>query len=198
VFWLRSGYSLATPIEFVALKRSDTVAASIRLPNEDAVKYDDASWHYGGEFPEDLPTSAGAIHIANFVAWASLNGLGGAELEDMEALQARTVTPTDWFVRLCDEKFIDKDLSSEGNSFAVAYYQDPGLNGYLADYDTTFSQHGGAYRASPGWDSYDAIAPVISSRFAEWRERTNKVEGTPVTPSPLGERPKARPFWKFW
>ena len=24
------------------------------------MKYDDASWHYGGNFPKDLPTEAGA------------------------------------------------------------------------------------------------------------------------------------------
>ena len=27
------------------------------------MKYDDASWHYGGDFPADLPQAAGATHI---------------------------------------------------------------------------------------------------------------------------------------
>ncbi|WP_262497415.1 DUF7832 domain-containing protein [Pedobacter caeni] len=26
-------------------------------------KYDDASWHYGGDFPKDLPQINGATHI---------------------------------------------------------------------------------------------------------------------------------------
>ena len=26
-------------------------------------KYDDASWHYGGDFPDDLPEENGATHI---------------------------------------------------------------------------------------------------------------------------------------
>jgi len=41
------------------------------------MKYDDASWHYGGDFPKDLPNEAGATHIAMFVAWCLLNGLAG-------------------------------------------------------------------------------------------------------------------------
>jgi hypothetical protein len=42
------------------------------------MKYDDASWHYGGDFPKDLDDMAGATHIGMFVAWCLLNGLGGA------------------------------------------------------------------------------------------------------------------------
>jgi len=41
------------------------------------MKYDDASWHYGGDFPDDLPDEAGATHTGMFLAWALLSGLGG-------------------------------------------------------------------------------------------------------------------------
>ena len=41
------------------------------------MKYDDASWHYGGKFPKNLPPEAGATHTGMFVAWALLNGLAG-------------------------------------------------------------------------------------------------------------------------
>ena len=40
-------------------------------------KYDDASWHYGGDFPKDLPIEAGGTHIGMFFAWAVSSGLGG-------------------------------------------------------------------------------------------------------------------------
>jgi hypothetical protein len=36
------------------------------------MKYDDASWHFGGEFPKDLPEEAAATHTGMFVAWAFL------------------------------------------------------------------------------------------------------------------------------
>lgn len=39
------------------------------------MKYDDASWHVGGDFPKELPPEAGATHIGMFAAWCMLNGL---------------------------------------------------------------------------------------------------------------------------
>jgi hypothetical protein len=162
------------------------------------MKYDDASWHYGGDFPADLPASAGAIHIANFVVWATLNGLGADEAEDVDTLRARTTTPTEWFIRNCDEKFINEDLSPDGNDFARHYYQDQGARGYLADYDKTFSLVGGAYRAPHTWESYDAIAPVIASRWEVWRNRANRADSSPEGLRPSTAKPPRRPFWKFW
>jgi len=41
------------------------------------MKYDDASWHYDGEFPADLPPEAGATHIGMYLAWCLLNELAG-------------------------------------------------------------------------------------------------------------------------
>ena len=84
------------------------------------MKYDDASWHYGGDFPDDLPNEAGATHIGMYVAWCLLNQLG-CELqfkewpEEFKKLLSRTVTPGAWFLHTCDEKFTDEELSEEGN-----------------------------------------------------------------------------------
>jgi len=45
-------------------------------------KYDDASWHYGGNYPVGLPTKNGATHIGMFLAWCIENDLIAKELED--------------------------------------------------------------------------------------------------------------------
>ena len=77
------------------------------------MKYDDASWHYGGNFPTDLPAEAGATHIGMFVAWAWLTGLAGEDVMDdmpeaVTALNERTTTPGKSFFDNCDGKFVDK------------------------------------------------------------------------------------------
>jgi hypothetical protein len=36
-------------------------------------KYDDASWHYGGDYPEDLPNENVATHIGMFLQWCIEN-----------------------------------------------------------------------------------------------------------------------------
>ena len=143
------------------------------------MKYDDASWHYGGDFPSDLPLEAGATHIAMFLGWAVLNGLAGPyhtidSANELGRLQRREVTPGEWFIRACDEKFTDDDLNDEGNSFAQAYYgdseglrTDPGS--YFVDYCEAFRSAPSAYHVEDSWVSFDALAPTLASRFERWR-----------------------------
>jgi hypothetical protein len=155
------------------------------------VKYDDASWHYRGDFPKDLPHSAGATHLAMFVSWAVLNGLG-SELheeeaaEDRAALKSRRVTPVGWFVSACDEKFTSEDLTDEGHCFVEAYYCDAqGLRdtpgSYLADYSDRVAAVTSLYHVPASWASYDALAPIIQARFDAWKRARS-----PATPADPG------------
>ena len=142
------------------------------------MKYDDASWHYGGDFPAHLAPEAGSTHIAMFVVWCALNGLASEFHTDESAdllaqLEARSITPARWFIAACDEKFTDEDLTEEGNAFASAYYGAGGSlatdpNAYLADYDKEFSDVETLYDVSDSWESYDRVAPKIASRFKSW------------------------------
>jgi hypothetical protein len=141
------------------------------------MKYDDASWHYGGDFPKDLENIAGATHIGMFVAWCVLNGLGG-ELhteefpEDLEGLRSRQKTPGEWFVNACDAKFTDEDLSEEGNAFAKSYYDADG-SPYLVDYEETLgSGLASLYHVPDTWESFDLLSPVINGRYQEWKRVT--------------------------
>ena len=138
------------------------------------MKYDDASWHYGGDFPKDLPNEAGATHIGMFVSWCMLNGLAG-ELhtkecpEDLALLKARELTPGAWFIKACDEKFIDEDLNEKGNSFAAYYYQAEDAE-YIGDYSDALSDEiESLYHASDSWDLFNKLAPIIRKRYENWQ-----------------------------
>ena len=138
------------------------------------MKYDDASWHYGGDFPSELPREAGATHIGMFVAWAVLNGLAGRyhtidSAEELAKLRSREITPGAWLIRACDGKFTDEDLSDEGNAFAVGYYETGGA--YLGDYCETFPDVGSLYYVEDSWNSFDALAPRIAGRLQAWRAK---------------------------
>src|SRR5262249_46973884 len=110
------------------------------------MKYDDASWHFGGDFPSELPTKNGATHIAMFFAWRVNEGLVGEmhieeSVEELQLLQTRQVSPVDFFLRCCDGKLIDEDLSDVGNAFASHYFssEESGYGQYLSDYETTLA-----------------------------------------------------------
>ncbi|MFK0690602.1 hypothetical protein ACFX5Q_20705 [Mesorhizobium sp. IMUNJ 23033] len=139
------------------------------------MKYDDASWHSGGNFPKDLPDEAGATHIAMFVAWAVLNDLAGEmhteEFPDeRERLKARSLTPREWFLEVCDGKFTDDDLNDAGNLFAARYYDaaDTDPVSYMADYSEAFPDGETLYSVPDGWDTYSTIQPMIDRRYQAW------------------------------
>lgn len=138
------------------------------------MKYDDASWHYGGDFPSDLPAAAGGTHIGMFVAWCLLNGMAGEvhteELPDiLEKLKNRERTPGAWFLGACDGKFVDEDLSEEGNAFAKSYF-DFDVGQYLSDYESSVgSGLPSLYHVSDTWQTFDALSPIIQRRYHEWK-----------------------------
>jgi len=79
--------------------------------------YDRVDWHYGGDYPKDLPPENGGTHIGIFLAWAIIHNLEGElhheDERDQKALQAirdRTMTGRDFLIRQCDEKFWEEDF----------------------------------------------------------------------------------------
>ena len=113
-------------------------------------KYDDASWHYGGNYPQDLPKENAATHIGMFLTWCIDNDLiSHFQLEeagdDIVKVKNRTSTGADFLINYCNEKFTDEDLNDLGNEFATDYYNDgtefaKQYGSYLNDYSIFFDE----------------------------------------------------------
>jgi hypothetical protein len=135
------------------------------------MKYDDASWHYGGKFPADLPQENGATHIGMFLSWAIGSGLVGEHhvaqsRAGLDLLRKRQTGPAQFLVDYCDGKLTDEDLSPEGNAFASSYYD----SGYLADYASVFANEGETlYHVAPTWENFDRLKPLLDRRLAASR-----------------------------
>ena len=149
----------------------------------DAMKYDDASWHVSEDDSGEVNPFAGATHIGMFLAWAaSRNLLGALHTEefptDLEQLRSRSFTPGAWFMENCDGKFTNEDLNEEGNFFAQSYYESTkeGMTpAYFQDYADTFRDLDiEMYQVPDTWETFDRIAPVIDSNFNEWKKKTGK------------------------
>jgi len=138
------------------------------------MKYDDASWHYGGDFPGDLSQKSGATHIGMFLAWCLLNNLGRNEHEDLlKSFKNREVTPGQYFIQNCDEKLTDEDLNREGNAFAGTYYEDAdGDINYMTDYIQALDPDGklpSVYHIKDNWENYQILAPYVERAYAAWK-----------------------------
>lgn len=139
------------------------------------MKYDDASWHYGGDFPKDLPEEAGATHIGMFLAWMLLHGFASEELGEnaeasIEDLKNRAITGASFLIEELDEKLTAQDFSEEGNAFSLAYYQGENHDSrYVDDYFLTFSVDSNSmYGVADTWSNYEKLAAVIDDRYRAW------------------------------
>ena len=131
------------------------------------MKYDDASWHYGGDFPSDLPPEAGATHIGMFVAWAFLEGLNNPEEDfDIEPLISRTKTPGAYLFDYLDGKFVESMLNEKGRRFAKLYFS---LENevYIQDYSRKLLNGlPTLYHVQDTWSNFDILKPMLDNRFS--------------------------------
>jgi hypothetical protein len=148
------------------------------------VKYDDASWHFGGSFPEGSPDEFGGTHIALFIKWCFVRGWAG-ELhleewpDDVAKVVSGQMTATEFLFKNCDGKFTDEDLSEDGNRFAAVYY---GENGpYLDDYTN-------------GFGDLMYLRPEVDHDFSKFTEMVDRR----LSRSGLVQSTKAKPWWKVF
>jgi hypothetical protein len=148
-------------------------------------KYDDTSWHSGGDFPEGQPEENGGTHIALFLKWCFVKGWAGQlhldeEPEAVAAVIAGTMPATEFFFKYCDGKLVDDMLTDAGNAFAERYYGDDGL--FLEDYALAFKEQ--MYVAPESAHDFARFSAVLDARLASGI----------LTKGQL----KSKPWWKVW
>lgn len=154
-------------------------------------KYDDASWHYGGDFPEGIPEKNSATHSGMFVNWCINNNLHSDELKEnckneIESLKKREITGADFVINTLDGKFSEYDLNDLGNAFAKDYYVDETdftdqFSSFATDYINIFDslaeesdfEYETFYHIEDTYENYDLMKQIIDHRFLEWKEYKN-------------------------
>ena len=133
---------------------------------------DRADWHYGGNYPSELPPENGGTHIGMYIAWIMLRDLASKELiqhagDTYTWVLNREVTGRTLLLTKLDEKFFNQLLTPEGREFTRSYYE---TNGFANDYDRVL---GGdlptLYHVADTWENFDKLAPILDERLAAWR-----------------------------
>jgi len=144
--------------------------------------YDRADWHYGGDYPSDLPPQNGGTHIGIFFAWLVSHRLESDRFEleystELDAIRARQLSGREFIAKCREGQFDDEELNETGNAFSRDYYDS---EEYFTDYARILV--GGLpslYHVDDTWENYDAMAECLNQRFANWQK-------------------KRRPWWRPW
>lgn len=161
------------------------------------MKYDDASWHSGGEFPSTSPEEFGGTHIALMLKWCFEKGWAG-ELhtgdnpEDVERVLHGELTATDFLFTWCDGKFTDEDLNAEGNAFMRHYYE---RGTYLHDYEARFGDQ--MYVAGEDGHDFAEFSEMVEARYRTFTSERTASEAAPPEGDNQAVRGKRR-WWQFW
>ena len=141
---------------------------------------DRADWHYGGDFPKDLPIENGGTHIGMYLTWIINNGLIGQlhidnSLTEINKVKSREKTGREFLFSECDEKFWEEDLNKEGLEFTNYYYQnsndsEKAYGQYLTDYlDILGEKVETLYEVANTWENYEKIAKTIDKQYKKWK-----------------------------
>lgn len=144
---------------------------------------DRADWHYGGDFPKNLPKKNGGTHIGMYLNWAIDNNLiREIFLEEVskgiEELKSGKITGRDFLFDYCDQKFLEDFLNEEGLEFTKRYYK-RGI--YTFDYQELLEpNYDSLYEIPDTRENYHTIAAQITKEFEKWKSR------------------RAKKSWQFW
>lgn len=150
-------------------------------------KYDDASWHYGNDFPKGLAQENATTHIGMYMKWCIDNDLISSELKKesqagIDSVKNNIITGAEFINSYSDGKFLSADLSDIGRKFTNDYYEDNSdfskNNGsYLDDYTKIFEKiidEKSVYHVEDSEQNYLLIKAKIDSKFKEWKKYTSK------------------------
>jgi hypothetical protein len=144
-------------------------------------KYDDASWHYLGEYPKSLPKINGATHIGIFLEWCIQNDLMSEEqmddfYDDILKVKENQMSGIEYLINNCDEIFSDNDLNEMGNYFTKAYYEsDTEFGQQYSDYKNDYFQtldndkSETIYHIENTSENRKQMKSIIDKRFIEWK-----------------------------
>jgi hypothetical protein len=156
--------------------KEDATPAS---PSRDPVVYDKAKYHYGGDYPEDLPHDQAFVHTGMYLGWIIDRGLYSDEFaaesaSEIESFRKRRMTGRQVYERW-DGALVDDMLSAEGNAFSAAYF-DFEHGQFLADYrDVLARDLPSEYHVEDSWPNYERLKARIDERYRAWKATPRRV-----------------------
>ncbi|RNC86908.1 MAG: hypothetical protein ED556_05655 [Winogradskyella sp.] len=144
---------------------------------------DRADWHYGNDFPENLPEENGGTHIGMYLNWIIDNNLISEfhlteSKNAIEKVKSGEITGRDFLFDYCDGKFWDEELNEIGIKFTESYYSS---DKYFGDYSKVLANDlDSIYEVKDNRENYKLIKEKLDQRFNKWNSRKDKK------------------FWEFW
>lgn len=133
--------------------------------------FDKAKWHFGGEFPDNLPQYQGYVITGFFVGYLIQNGMMSAKyyrhknyLQHTEAVKNGVLSPVRFFHDYMDGVFDSADTNYIGYLFSKSHYEP---DRYFDDLATikAFEPLESFYHIEDNAENYQLVYAVIDRAF---------------------------------
>ena len=141
--------------------------------------FDNAEWHYGGDFPSDLKSHQAFVHTGLFIGWLINNDLFDDNFKQtngagIDRFLGQVITGPEFFSEYMDGLFGSYQLSDEGIKFVKYYFgTDFTKSQYIIDLiSRLLGDLPSLYHIKDSWENFAIISEVIDERFIEWRRES--------------------------
>lgn len=130
------------------------------------------------------------VPMGMFLAWCGHLQLISSAFEQANEtavlrLRYRELSPAEFFTASTGGSIDLEDLNAEGRAFAELYYPQ-----FIEDLQSVFGTD--VYQVRDNWDSYDAIAPLLTRRFMTWKNGAGPGEALKA------QTRSNRKWWQPW
>jgi len=143
--------------------------------NVKPIIFDNADWHYNGDFPSELSAYQACVHTGFYVGWLLKQSLFTEQFTKINETEItkflnREITAVAFYRDQMDGLFESTDLKDEGIEFTKYYFnEDFSKSLYISDYIALFCAHvPTVYHVQDNWDNFDTMKKKIDDRFKEW------------------------------
>lgn len=136
------------------------------------MKYDDAKYHYQGNYPPGLAKENAAIHMGMLMAWAIKRDLvsdfhKNEHPRQLEQVKDNPESGRDFVMNVCDGRITDEDFNEVGNTFLKGYYDQSYLKDYFSVVDPEDTAET-AYSIENSNSNYIEIGKLLDKKFDAW------------------------------
>ena len=134
--------------------------------------YDDATFHYKGNWPDNLEKKQAYVHTGLYLYWLIKNNLTGSAFNEMYRYQIedclnKIMTGPQLFM-LMGGIFRSDILTDKGKEFTEYYFSLDSGN-YMYDYEFALARYEiSPYHVSDTWANYEKLSRYIDQRYASW------------------------------
>jgi predicted DNA-binding WGR domain protein len=148
---------------------------SILSEKTEPIIFDNASWHYGGDFPCELDSHQAYIHTGFFIGWLLRKKLFTSEfqkdnIEGISKFLRKDITAPEFYKVYMDGKFMSYELNDQGIAFTIYYFDtDFSKSMYLDDLIAILCKNiSSIYYIKDNWQNFEIIADLINQRYQDW------------------------------